>query len=188
MTHDRDTRHDLRPALFPPKVMTARGTTVDGAICNRADVPSLQFHSPLAPGINPNPNPTIPMSVKSTQRTPGMPSAFKRYTKWRFIAFSGIGITLLSATAATHLWIEKVEFVPEYKTCLEWQWDVEAERWGQSENGGTDPSLGFTARFGTRSAWLEHYWTSSGTLKLIKTPSNEKHIFLMTYRRLLSDV
>jgi hypothetical protein len=42
-----------------------------------------------------------------------MPSAFKRYTKWRFIAFSRIGVTLLSATAATHLWIEKVEFVPE---------------------------------------------------------------------------
>jgi hypothetical protein len=98
---------------------------------------------------------------------------FKRYTKWCFIAFSGIGFTLLSAAAATHLWIEKVEFVPESdKECIEWEWDVEAERWGQSEDGGTDPSLGFMARFGLRSAWLEHYWTSPGTLKQVKPPSN----------------
>ncbi|KAI0006025.1 hypothetical protein BJV74DRAFT_760940 [Russula compacta] len=98
---------------------------------------------------------------------------FKRYTKWCLIGFSGITFTLLSAAAATHLWIEKVEFVPETdQNCIEWEWDVEAERWGQSENGGTDPSLGFMARFGMRSAWLEHYWTSPGTLKQVKSPSN----------------
>ncbi len=66
-----------------------------------------------------------------------------------------------------------VEFVPESdKNCIEWEWDVESERWGQSENGGTDPSLGFMARFGMRSAWLEHHWTSPGTLKQVKAPSN----------------
>ena len=90
----------------------------------------------------------------------------KRYAKWCFIAFSGIGITLLSAAAATHLWIENVEFAAESdERCVEWEWDVEAERWGQSKDGGTDPSLGFMARFGIRSAWLEHHWTSPGTLK-----------------------
>ena len=103
---------------------------------------------------------------------------FKRYTKWCFIAFSGIGVIVSSAVAATHLWIEKVEFVPETdKDCLEWQWDVEAERWGQSEDGGTDPSLGFMARFGMRSAWLEHYWTSPGTLKQINPRSNQTTLF-----------
>jgi hypothetical protein len=103
---------------------------------------------------------------------------FKRYAKWCFIAFSGIGVFLFSAVSATHLWIEKVEFVPETdKNCLDWQWDVEAERWGQSEDGGTDPSLGFMARFGIRSAWLEHYWTSPGTLKQIKPQSNQSTLF-----------
>jgi tetratricopeptide (TPR) repeat protein len=103
---------------------------------------------------------------------------FKRYTKWCFIAFSGIGVTLLSAAAATHLWIERVEFAPESdENCLEWQWDVEAERWGQCENGGTDPSLGFMARFGVRSAWLEHHWTSPGTLKQVKSESNKSTLF-----------
>ena len=103
---------------------------------------------------------------------------FKRYAKWCFIAFSGIGVILVSAVSATHLWIEKVEFVPETdKNCLEWQWDVEAERWGQSEDGGTDPSLGFMARFGIRSAWLEHYWTSPGTLKQIKPQSHQSTLF-----------
>jgi hypothetical protein len=62
---------------------------------------------------------------------------------------------LLSAAAATHLWIENVEFAAESdKHCVEWEWDVEAERWGQSKAGGTDPSLGFMARFGIRSAWF----------------------------------
>ena len=90
----------------------------------------------------------------------------KRYAKWCFGAFSGLGITLLSAAAATHLWIENVEFAAESdEHCIQWQWDVEAERWGQSKAGGTDPSLGFMARFGIRSAWLEHHWTSPGTLK-----------------------
>jgi len=98
---------------------------------------------------------------------------FKRYATWCLVAFSGIGFTLFSVAAAAHLWIEKVEFIPESdKNCIEWEWDVEAERWGQSEHGGTDPSLGFMARFGLRSAWLEHYWTSPGTLKQVKPSSN----------------
>ena len=100
-------------------------------------------------------------------------SSLRRYTKWCFIAFSAFGFTFLSAAAAAHLWIEWVELVPESdKSCIEWEWDVEAERWGQSENGGTDPSLGLTARFGLRSAWLEHHWTSPGTLKQLRTPSS----------------
>ena len=66
-----------------------------------------------------------------------------------------------------------VELVPESdKNCIEWEWDVEAERWGQSEKGGTDPSLGIMARFGMRSAWIEHHWTSPGTLKHTKALSN----------------
>ena len=90
----------------------------------------------------------------------------KRYAKWCFVAFSGLGITLLSAAAATHLWIENVEFAAESdEHCMEWEWDLEAERWGQLKAGGTDPSLGVMARFGIRSAWLEHHWTSPGTLK-----------------------
>ena len=100
-------------------------------------------------------------------------SSLQRYARWCLIAFSAFGVTLLSAAAAAHLWIERVEFVPESdEDCIAWEWDVEAERWGQSENGGTDPSLGFTARFGMRSAWLEHHWTSPGTLKQPRTPSN----------------
>ncbi|KAF8275025.1 hypothetical protein EI94DRAFT_1712210 [Lactarius quietus] len=96
----------------------------------------------------------------------------KRYAKWCFVAFSGLGITLFSAAAATHLWIENVEFAAESdEHCMEWEWDVEAERWGQSKAGGTDPSLGFMARFGIRSAWLEHHWTSPGTLKQERPPS-----------------
>ena len=96
----------------------------------------------------------------------------KRYAKWCFIAFSGIGITLLSGAAATHLWIENVELAAESdEHCMEWEWDIEAERWGQSKGGGTDPSLGFMARFGIRSAWLEHHWTSPGTLKQGTPPS-----------------
>ena len=96
----------------------------------------------------------------------------KRYAKWCFVAFSGLGITLLSAAAATHLWIENVEFAAESdEHCMEWEWDLEAERWGQSKAGGTDPSLGFMARFGIRSAWLEHHWTSPGTLKQEKPAS-----------------
>ncbi|KAH9079401.1 hypothetical protein EDB83DRAFT_1269497 [Lactarius deliciosus] len=97
----------------------------------------------------------------------------KRYAKWCFVAFSGIGVTLLSGAAATHLWIENVEFAAESDShCVEWEWDVEAERWGQSKDGGTDPSLGFMARFGIRSAWLEHHWTSPGTLKQGRPASN----------------
>ena len=122
----------------------------------------------------------------------------KRYTKWCFVAFSGLGITLLSAAAATHLWIENVEFAAESDVhCMEWEWDVEAERWGQSTAGGTDPSLGFMARFGIRSAWLEHNWTSPGTLKQERSPS--KRVFsldeaapverrLLTTRHFLDDV
>ncbi|KAI0306583.1 hypothetical protein B0F90DRAFT_1808247 [Multifurca ochricompacta] len=98
---------------------------------------------------------------------------FNRYAKWCFVAFSAAGITLLSAVAGTHLWIEKVEFATESDpNCVKWEWDVEAERWGQSEMGGTDPSLGFMARFGIRSAWLEHHWTSPGTLKQVNPPFN----------------
>ncbi|KAH9180541.1 hypothetical protein EDB89DRAFT_1840405 [Lactarius sanguifluus] len=97
----------------------------------------------------------------------------KRYAKWCFVAFSGISVTLLSGAAATHLWIENVEFATESdEHCVEWEWDVEAERWGQSKDGGTDPSLGFMARFGIRSAWLEHHWTSPGTLKQGRPASN----------------
>ncbi|KAH9043245.1 hypothetical protein EDB85DRAFT_926520 [Lactarius pseudohatsudake] len=97
----------------------------------------------------------------------------KRYAKWCFVAFSGISVTLLSGAAATHLWIENVEFAAESDDhCVEWEWDVEAERWGQSKDGGTDPSLGFMARFGIRSAWLEHHWTSPGTLKQGRPASN----------------
>lgn len=100
-------------------------------------------------------------------------SSLKRYTKWCFVAFSALGVSSLSAAAVAHLWIEMVELAPESdKNCIEWEWDVEAERWGQSENGGTDPSLGVMARFGMRSAWLEHHWTSPGTLKHTKAPSN----------------
>jgi hypothetical protein len=100
-------------------------------------------------------------------------SSLKRYTKWCFVAFSALGFTFLSAAAVAHLWIEMVELVPESdKNCIDWEWDVEAERWGQSEKGGTDPSLGFMARFGMRSAWLEHHWTSPGTLKHTRAPSN----------------
>ncbi|KAI9509376.1 hypothetical protein F5148DRAFT_978461 [Russula earlei] len=113
---------------------------------------------------------------------------FKRYARWCFLASSGIGLTLLSAAVATHLWIEKVEFVPESdENCIEWEWDVEAERWGQSEHGGTDPSLGFMARFGLRSAWLEHYWTSPGTLKQAKPPNRVTpfdHVTTAVERRL----
>jgi len=122
----------------------------------------------------------------------------RRYTKWCFIAFSGIGVTLLSAAAATHLWIENVEFAAESdQHCMEWEWDLEAERWGQSEHGGTDPSLGFMARFGIRSAWLEHNWTSPGTLKQARPPSNRFTSLddvapverrLETARRFLDDV
>ena len=105
-------------------------------------------------------------------------SSLKRYTKWCFVAVSAVGFTFLSAAAVAHLWIEMVELVPESdKNCIEWEWDVDAERWGQSENGGTDPSLGFMARFGMRSAWLEHYWTSPGTLKHTKVPSNRINPF-----------
>jgi len=89
------------------------------------------------------------------------------------VAISAFGFTYLSAAVAAHLWIEMVELVPESdKNCIELEWDVEAERWGQSENGGTDPSLGIMARFALRSAWLEHHWTSPGTLKQTKAPSN----------------
>jgi hypothetical protein len=99
--------------------------------------------------------------------------SLKRYTKWCFVAFSALGFTFLSAAAVAHLWIEMVELVPESdKNSIEWEWDVEAERWGQSETGGTDPSLGFMARFGMRSAWLEHHWTSPGTSKHTKAHSN----------------
>ena len=136
-----------------------------------SSLPSRYHSNPVSPWLRNQSHGNVDQIRTTHTRNPF--TFFKRYTKWCFFAFSGIGITLLSAVAATHLWIEKVEFAAESdKNCIEWQWDVEAERWGQSQMGGTDPSLGFMARFGVRSAWLEHHWTSPGTLKQVKPPSN----------------
>lgn len=132
---------------------------------------SRHYSNPTSPWLRNQSQPDVTQFHSTNARSAFIP--LKRYTRWCFIAFSAVGFTLLSAAAAAHLWIERVELVPETdKGCVEWEWDIEAERWGQSETGGTDPSLGFMARFGLRSAWLEHHWTSPGTLKQPKTPSN----------------
>ncbi|KAI0273623.1 hypothetical protein BC834DRAFT_816653 [Gloeopeniophorella convolvens] len=132
--------------------------------------PSLSLRRYSVPGNHTSPwlqnRPQGTADEVYTTQTQQAVGFLKRYAKWCFIGFSGIGLTLLSAAAATHLWIERVEFAPETdQDSLKWEWDLEAERWGQAESGGTDPALGFMGRFGVRSAWLEHYWTSPGTLK-----------------------
>jgi hypothetical protein len=132
--------------------------------------PSAAF--PSRPHSNPV-SPWLRVQSHGTTHSRNPFSFFKRYVKWSFVAFSGIGLTFLSAVTATHLWIEKVEFAPESdENTIQLEWDLTAERWGQSQIGGTDPSLGFMARFGMRSAWLEHYWTSPGTLKRVNRPSD----------------
>jgi hypothetical protein len=109
----------LRPALFPPPT-SHRSTFAAPWLRNQSQ------SQPRVGQVHSNAPPECPQALYQM-----LLHCFFR--NWR---------RLLSAAAPTHLWTKKVELVPGLdKACLEWQWDVDAERWGQSENSGADPYL-----------------------------------------------
>jgi hypothetical protein len=132
----------LRPALFPPPA-SHRSTFAAPWLRNQSQ------SQPHVGQVHSNAPPECPQALYQM-----LLHCFFR--NWRHLL------------APTHLWTKKVELIPESdKACLEWQWDVDAERWGQSENSGADPV--WCVAGALRS--------SPGTLKQIKTPSNKSTCF-----------
>ncbi|TBU65867.1 hypothetical protein BD310DRAFT_30441 [Dichomitus squalens] len=90
---------------------------------------------------------------------------FRRFLKFTAIGFVLLGATGLTAFEAAHLYVEHSGLSPETdEEVKKWEWDLEADRWTGSPNGGSDPALGFYGRHAIRSAWMVLNWgTGSNT-------------------------
>ncbi|KAI0637012.1 hypothetical protein C8Q77DRAFT_1095577 [Trametes polyzona] len=94
---------------------------------------------------------------------------FRRFLKYTAVGLLAVTVTSWTAFEGAHLWVENVALAAETdEDAKRWEWDLEADKWSGSPNGGTDPALGFSGRHAVRSAWMVLYWgTGSATNAIV---------------------
>ncbi|EEB88198.1 hypothetical protein MPER_14101, partial [Moniliophthora perniciosa FA553] len=84
----------------------------------------------------------------------------KRFIKYSFVGLAIVGSTSAAVYEATHQWVENVELKrpQEGSQVHAWEWDLDSEKWGGDDKGGTDSGLGLHGRHMVRAAWMALNW------------------------------
>ncbi|KAI9064395.1 hypothetical protein FKP32DRAFT_1757669 [Trametes sanguinea] len=120
--------------------------------------------APLPEGVNPAPY--LPDSFGTHAMF--TVDFFRRFVKFTAIGLIAVTVTTWTAFEGAHLWVEHSALAGETdEDAKQWEWDVEADKWSGSPNGGTDPGLGFSGRHAVRSAWMVMNWGTGSSTSVV---------------------